>query len=979
MNVRSCRRRLAAWLMIIVFVPVTTYAQQTSPDSSGHIPDATTNQTLSGSLIDRLPVDRIDSALILLPGITPSRLGGLSFRGGNPQDIMTYLDGVPVSPGIRSLSRTREFPAPLSYAVEVGTNAIQSAAGLTGPMSARFGNGQAGALLLQSVAGATRLGIRGSFESDAMFGSGHGPGFTRLQLEGGALLTARLHLNLAGVLDGQRSAESGPGSERFPIFLPAGVDTTVAVPSAINDPFADTTFVDVARFVIARGQCDTFSSSTNPGIADNFGQECHGVRIPSTASSQYQLLGRMEYTISPRSYAWITAVASQSQGRRFDTNLLFIPQDQIASRGWSRMVTLGVHRDLGAATRPWTVNLALSLQRDRAITGALTRESEQNTREGMLFSQLQFLNDFESFPLDDELVRNIHDNIPGSRRSPLDLANTSQYDYIDEFRNSPYGLGGGPERGGPNGFMTLYRENRTVGSGSVGWSPTRNHTIEGGFEFTRFSTGGYSASLTSQAFSDVFIVAPSRSALFLQDHVDIGIATVTAGVRYDRFHSNAARTFVLDTVSSSPNVGTYSYFPTPNSYGAGGITNNGQPLVKPVSDKPRSSLNPRVQVGFVASPRVIVRLGAGRQSQMPDLAMVLSGVNTDLRVTNSNQVFGSDLDMERTTIYEGGIRATLHEGVTFDGSLYHKILESQILERLESFSDPARLGESVGIRHFTNLGLAHMTGLDTRIDFRRGLVGGTLGYSYQIAEAEDGTTWSTSRPHTLTGILTVDVPNDWHQGSMMGSILQNLEAFATLRYMSGTPYTACFSGGRPETALAGEPCDFSFTGEINGARFPSFKQLDLRVTRGFAVGDHDIVAYIDARNVLDFRNVLNVFAVNGETTNPAELPNIIAADSSGFASEAITNSTYGANGEIDLTFGGIAAAGCANWRNAAGTPATPNCVYLIRAEERFGNGDHLFTLAEQKAASQAHYDLLRGGPSFLGAPRRIRLGLEVRF
>ena len=35
-------------------------------------------------------------------------------------------------------------------------------------------------------------------------------------------------------------------------------------------------------------------------------------------------------------------------------------------------------------------------------------------------------------------------------------------------------------------------------------------------------------------------------------------------------------------------------------------------------------------------------------------------------------------------------------------------------------------------------------------------------------------------------------------------------------------------------------------------------------------------------------------------------------------------------------------------------------MYLIRAEQRFGNGDHLFTIDEQSNAINALYDVARG-------------------
>jgi hypothetical protein len=54
-------------------------------------------------------------------------------------------------------------------------------------------------------------------------------------------------------------------------------------------------------------------------------------------------------------------------------------------------------------------------------------------------------------------------------------------------------------------------------------------------------------------------------------------------------------------------------------------------------------------------------------------------------------------------------------------------------------------------------------------------------------------------------------------------------------------------------------------------------------------------------------------------------------------------------------------------------------VYLIRAEERFGDGDHRFTVPEQRRASDGLYAVNRGGYIFAAEPRRMRVGLEVRF
>jgi len=54
-------------------------------------------------------------------------------------------------------------------------------------------------------------------------------------------------------------------------------------------------------------------------------------------------------------------------------------------------------------------------------------------------------------------------------------------------------------------------------------------------------------------------------------------------------------------------------------------------------------------------------------------------------------------------------------------------------------------------------------------------------------------------------------------------------------------------------------------------------------------------------------------------------------------------------------------------------------VYLVRAEERFGNGDGEYTLDEQTRAFNSYYNSFRNKNFFTDRPRQVRLGLEVNF
>ena len=151
---------------------------------------------------------------------------------------------------------------------------------------------------------------------------------------------------------------------------------------------------------------------------------------------------------------------------------------------------------------------------------------------------------------------------------------------------------------------------------------------------------------------------------------------------------------------------------------------------------------------------------------------------------------------------------------------------------------------------------------------------------------------------------------------------------------------------------------------MTGSRLPSFKQFDLRVTKGFAVGGLDLSAYVDARNLLNFRNVLAVFTTTNDTRSTLSEVNNFSADSSDFASEALKNTNLLADGSIDLTFG-VAnnpnpKASCGAWVRDDGIAAAPNCVSFIRTEERFGSGDHIFTVSKPRRPSAARYTVTRG-------------------
>jgi outer membrane receptor for ferrienterochelin and colicin len=999
--------------------------------------EVTSKQRIDGEFTRKLPTDRLNNVLALQPGVVASPTSNtLSIRGGRTDEAVTYIDGVPVSAGYRGGSRRGSR----GYTVSVGTDALEEASVTTGSASAQFGNAQSGVVAITTRTGGSNYSGSVGYQTDEPFGTGTSLGFNRTEASFGGPITKNFTFFLSGVLEGQKSVESGRGSADSPMFVQAGIDTTVAVPSALGDPTADTTLVNVYNYAIYRGHCDQFAnanaagidlSAGATGIKNNYGLDCQGIRIPASGRSTYQLTGKLNYSYGTGSRLALSALGSQFQGRTFQENEdvagrhltygdLYDPQQLQGFRNYSRAYILNWTQNLSKSSeRAIALETYLSYQQDRTLGGPLTQESEASSRNpfgGFLIGPLDLLYNFKTFPLDDELISNYRNNIKGSRRSPYDLENFDQYQPVDAFRNDAYGLYNKddialltfPETGGPgaqNFVLRMYKENRTVGKANLDWQLDRFNRVKLGGEYTHYDLTSYSHVLDSQAFSDVYHEKPISWNGFVEDRLDLGDVVLQAGVRYDYYKTRASRPFLLDTLSSSATFGQYVPFPRTNSY-VGVVASGplaGDSLLQFREDDSHSYVSPHIQVSFPVTDRTNFRLSYAHQVQAPDFGVSLQGINTDLSITNTNNFYGSDLDFGRTITFEFGVRHAFSDDMVLDVAAYNKDNLSNAAGRLVSRYDPFR-GNNQNIRIITNADFGNTRGIDVRLDRRFGnLFNGTLAYTFQEAKntGSDPNTYldfgsrvlnavsggnqpppqailptDFSRPHTLAGAFSLNFPAEWQKGSAVGTILQNVGIFTIFRYASGTPYTPCSPNVGDEDIVSGDNCNRQFPEPLNSSRLPAFKQFDLKVTKGFGIGKLDVTAYLDARNVFNFKNIIQVFATTNDVVNAREEEQNWAADSLDLLQEARQSGALASSGAITLP---TAHEKCSTWVTQDGLPAAPNCIALIRAEERYGNGDGIFDLAEQHAASDALYQVVRGIQNFTGAPRRVRLGFEVNF
>jgi Carboxypeptidase regulatory-like domain/TonB-dependent Receptor Plug Domain len=976
--------------------------------------EVTTKQRVDGELSRNLPVDRLNQVLALQPGVVASASGTtISIRGGRSDEAATYLDGVPVTPGNRGTG----FVSPAGNSIGMTERALEEASVTTGSSSAEFGNAQSGIVSLATRSGGSRFQGSLAYETDEIFPNTSSYGFNKVLGSLGGPLVGNLTFFLSGDVEGAQASTTGLGSsgtigiDRIdePLYAIAGVDRTYAVPSELGSPTADTTYVDVYNFAAHTGDCDNLSGSSSE-MQDNYGKDCQGIRTPGSAFSSYRAQGKLNLSYGTGSRLSATYLRSQAQGRNYTYVNLYNPQTIFGNRGWNQVATLNWTQNLTKSTeRALALDAAFSYQTDRFLQSPLTTDEEISTRNpdgGFMLAPLDFVYDFDSFPLNDELLDNYRRNTPNSRRSPYNLESLDQYALDDEFRNNAYGVLGFSESGGPVGRLFMNQEDRYIGKANLDWQFDRYNRIKIGGEYTKYELWNYSHQLDDQIFSDVWKGEPVRWNAFLEDRVDLGDVVVVGGLRYDFYESKAERPYLLVTEPTHPDFGEYVYFPRLYSYGFDQDPGNDN-LIQFRKDESHDYLSPHIQVAFPVTDKTNFRLSYAHQVQAPDFGLIFNGVNTDLNITNTNHNYGADLDFGKTITFEFGIRHSFNEDMVLDISAYNKDNLSNAAGRLVSLYDPLD-NFNVDIRMLTNADFGNTRGIDLRLDRRFGnYFNGWLSYTFQQAKntGSDPFTYinfgsrvinqvsggnqpppqaiaptNSSRPHSLAGAFSLTFPEGYREGTAMGTVLSQVGVFTSFRFASGTAFTRCPNDAGNQAVLSGQPCDRDFAGSFNGARLPSFKTIDMRFTKGFGLGGTSLTAYLDVRNILNFTNVLSVFTATNDTKNAFEENSQWRSDSSAFATEAANAGVLNpADGSMDLRFGGQGLDGCGNWVNTGDSPSAPNCYYISKAEERWGDGDGVFTVAEQRRASEASYFATRGLHSFTGPGRNARVGLEINF
>lgn len=353
---------------------------------------------------------------------------------------------------------------------------------------------------------------------------------------------------------------------------------------------------------------------------------------------------------------------------------------------------------------------------------------------------------------------------------------------------------------------------------------------------------------------------PIIAALYAQDKIEFKDFTLNVGVRWDYLDANSWRVRNLAAITS---------FGNPNELDEADFTDESEPT---------SAFSPRIGLSFPVTNNTVFHAQYGKFIQLPSLEYLYNGYENLKYWVNSAGFSGSfgnpNLNPEKTTSYEIGVKQQVGNTFSFDVTAYYK--ETEDLIGIKKYP---QLPNQIQV--YENQDYGTLRGVDISIDMRRTsrlAMNVALGLGYASGTGSDPNSASTAawlgeRQPKLTSALDYDqrwtglVNLDYRFGrtdvpkGFWGDVLSR----------SGVNLLYTFNSGRPYSAKSNTSDPFSSTGAgaplispINGVYGPWNNRLDLKVDKTFAVWKLDLNAYIYVINLLDAELVSAVWDSSGE-------------------------------------------------------------------------------------------------------------------
>jgi outer membrane receptor protein involved in Fe transport len=361
---------------------------------------------------------------------------------------------------------------------------------------------------------------------------------------------------------------------------------------------------------------------------------------------------------------------------------------------------------------------------------------------------------------------------------------------------------------------------------------------------------------------------PVFASGYIQDKLELSDLIINAGIRYDFINMDTFKW--ADPLNPKYNDVTH----LPDSLGQG--------------DK-FSYVSPRLGFSFPVTDRTVFHLQYGKFVQNPSLDIAYRGVFQISQFLTAANLYlnpaAFNVSPIRTTQYEIGFTQQFTDFAAMDITAFYKDIIGQI-QYTEFQTGPGAAKPAYAT--YVNQDFATTKGLEFSLKIRRvERVRAEINYTYSDAKGTNSFLASgLGSVEVNRNVPTVVLPltyDQTHRGALMldyrfgkddgGPILQQLGLNLLFTFNSGHPYTLAqginvtglaqardnTGGVIPATDTRGRKT----TGPVNQATTPWYYNLDLRVDKTVSIYDLDVNFYVYVQNVLNTKNVINVYDRTG--------------------------------------------------------------------------------------------------------------------
>jgi len=341
---------------------------------------------------------------------------------------------------------------------------------------------------------------------------------------------------------------------------------------------------------------------------------------------------------------------------------------------------------------------------------------------------------------------------------------------------------------------------------------------------------------------------PKVAGAFIENKMEYEGMIVNAGLRFDYFDpaTNMYRVNELEEISDTLEV------------------------------KPKYYISPRLGIAHPITERDVFYFNYGQYFQIPVFRLLYENLNWDLSGAFP-RVGNPDLQPERTTSYEIGVRHQFTEDLAVDAKGFYKDISGLTSTRQVYYS------ASNYYTIYFNTDYGNVRGFEITFEKRyTRYLGGYLSYSYSVAK---GKASSPTEAYVQTWAHQI-VPKkeqylDWDQRHTVNAVVNfgipfiGLNGNFTANYGSGLPYT---------------PPSYSLDVPLNTKRRPATFMSDLYLAKRLKLkGEGSLEFFLWVNNVLNNKNVTGIADVQWWENYTQIQKHYDAHDSKFFGSEDDNN------------------------------------------------------------------------------------------